>query len=112
MPKDTTTTTDIINNPKHYSGDTINMVIYDPETGEAFEEVAVAVEVVDVIEAFVPNNSHIAHALTYLLRAGAKVPEGMTQEEAVKKDYGKAQWWIRRRIDYLGGDDNVPTVDA
>lgn len=74
------------------------------------EDIEVPLQVVDIIELWASDNAHIAHALTYLLRAGRKVPKGKTLEAAIVEDYAKAQWWIRRAIDFRGGHPDVPTT--
>lgn len=73
-------------NPKHYDGK-IN--------GQP-------VQVVDIIEAFVPDDAHLAQALKYLLRAGRK------PENAYLKDVGKALWWLARALMFHNGEVELP----
>lgn len=61
-------------NPSHYRG----------ETGRF--------QVVDVIEEFCPDDAHLAHACTYMLRAGTKPGSSYVQ------DLKKSIWWHERAI--------------
>ncbi len=69
----------VVNHPSHYQG----------LTGK--------VEAVDVIEEFGVTDAHIAHVLTYILRAGRKKSSSYTE------DLAKARWWINRAIAFHGG---------
>lgn len=73
-------------NPKHYS------VMIDGRS----------IQVVDIIEAFVVDDAHLAQALKYLLRAGRK------PESAYIKDVGKALWWLAKALMFHGGDIELP----
>lgn len=73
-------------NPKHYSV----MINGQP------------IQVVDIIEAFVADDAHLAQALKYLLRAGRK------PESAYIKDVGKSLWWLAKALMFHGGDIELP----
>lgn len=71
---------DVVERPSHYQGITID---------------GVHIQVVDVIETFCHGDEHLAHVMTYLLRAGKK--EGNPEIQDLKK----AIWWIERKIKFL-----------
>jgi hypothetical protein len=101
-------------NPGHYKSVMRRSSTFDPGFNLTPEEIApyherrtgARVEVVDVIETFVPNSAQRAHALTYLLRAGDKLAIGESRETAMIRDLTKAAWWILREVEYLGGPQN------
>ncbi len=74
-------------NPKHYQ----TMINGRP------------VQVVDIIEAFVADDAHLAQALKYLLRAGRK------PEAAYIKDVGKALWWLAKALMFHNGEIELPS---
>jgi Protein of unknwon function (DUF3310) len=67
---------DPVNHPSHYIS----------ESG---------LEVVEVIEAFAPDNPHRAHSIKYLCRAGRKGGAAKHAEDLKKR------WWIERELDRL-----------
>ncbi len=74
--------------PEHYK--TV-LVLEDGDT--------IQVEVIDIIEAFhLQHNTYMATAVAYLLRAGRKPNEPMTQ------DVKKAIWWLQRLLKQAGKD--------
>lgn len=82
---------DRVNHPSHYQAEDRN---------------GTPIEAVDVIEAFAPDDPHLAHALTYMLRAGTKVePEDEDEIEAYIRDLKKARWWITRAIEFYDPDE-------
>jgi hypothetical protein len=109
-------------NPKHYKKKELRrsstfepgMVIDDDKVihhnGQQYhkvlERLSAPVEVVDIIETFVPNSSHRAHALTYMLRAGEKLEPADTTQDAMIRDLQKAAWWLLREVEFLGGPPN------
>lgn len=64
-----------IHHPAHYGGDT-------------------KYEAIKVIHAW-GCNFNSGNALKYAMRAGLKVDAGMTLEEKLIEDYGKAAWYLR-----------------
>ena len=64
--------TDAVCSPKHYRAN--------------------GMEVIDVIEAFVPQNPHLANVVKYVLRAGRKDPD------KYEEDLKKAAWYLDRAI--------------
>ena len=71
---------DMVNHPEHYNKQ--------------------GIEVIDVIEAYHPNNYHLANALKYLCRAPYKGHE--------KEDLLKCVWYINRYLENY--EDTVPAV--
>lgn len=63
------------------------------------------IEVVTVIEAFAADDGHMAHALTYLLRAGRKTIINDDEIEAYVEDLKKARWWITRAIEFYDASE-------
>lgn len=51
-------------------------------------------EVIDVIEAFVPTSPHLANVVKYVLRAGKKSPAHY------EEDLRKAAWYLDRAIKF------------
>lgn len=85
-----------VNHPSHYQAEDRN---------------GNPMEAVDVIEAFAPNDAHLAHALTYQLRAGTKMePEDKDEIEAYVRDLKKARWWITRAIEFYDPNE-IPTPE-
>lgn len=68
---------DNINHPKHYT------------------DTPFGLEVIDITEHY---NFCIGNALKYIMRAGLKCEKGMTQEEKMMEDLGKAVWYLNREI--------------
>jgi len=85
--------------PQHYQTVVRRSATFQPPPGAD----EIPIQVADVIETFVPDSAHLAHALTYLLRAGEKLYPGMTREESRKEDIVKARWWLTRDIQFHGG---------
>ena len=75
-------TNDEINHPAHYISDG-------------------GLESIDVIEAF-GLGFHLGNAVKYILRAGKKVREGESPEQAAARDLRKAVWYLNREIGRLG----------
>ncbi len=74
-------------NPKHYE---IKLRTVNGQT--------VKVEVVDIIEAICPQDAHMAHVMTYILRAGRKAKSSYVE------DLKKARWWITRSLKFHGAE--------
>ena len=53
-------------------------------------------EPIFVIEAYFQDDAHLAMACKYLLRFGGKAGESQID------DLKKAQWWVGRRVSFLG----------
>lgn len=68
---------DNINHPKHYT------------------DTPFGLEVIDITEHY---NFCIGNALKYIMRAGLKCEKGMTQEEKMMEDLGKAVWYLNREM--------------
>ncbi len=62
----------------------------------------VELQVVDVIEAICPNDAHLAHAMTYMLRAGRK------SRSSYVEDIAKCAWWCVRAVNFHGGFRDIP----
>ncbi len=73
---------DAVNHPSHYQAD-----------ARATE----SMEVVEVMEAFAVQDTHIATALIYLCRAGKK------KDSSYVQDVTKAIWWLVRGVLFHGG---------
>lgn len=59
------------------------------------------VECIEIIR-HMPHN--VGAAIKYIWRAGAKVHEGETPEEAQIRDYEKAIWYLQDQIKLVRGD--------
>ena len=73
-------------NPKHYD----MMVNGHP------------LQVVDIMEAFFPQDVHLGQAVKYLLRAGRK------GKSSYLEDVGKCLWWCAKAIMYHKGTVELP----
>lgn len=93
-------------NPLHYQKRIRFSTTFDPTLDVVAKNGSTPIQVVDVIEAFAKDNAHIAHILTYLLRAGDKIMPGETELQARIRDYQKAGWWVGRLVEHLGGPPN------
>ncbi len=65
----------------------------------------VTIQAVDVIEALFAQDAHLAHAATYMLRAGRK------KESSYIKDIAKCAWWCVRAVNFHGGHADIPKED-
>lgn len=87
------------------TGDTAPSVVNSPShyaiTVKAAGGIPVQIEVVDLIEALYPQDAHMAHAMTYVCRAGRK------HSSSYLEDLAKARWWITRAIQFHGGHPEV-----
>lgn len=81
-------------NPSHYK-----FMIRNCE-GQTME-----IEAADVVDALAINDGHLAHVLTYVLRAGRKT------ESSYVKDMGKAAWWCVRAVNAHGGHPDIPKTN-
>ena len=57
------------------------------------------IEVIEVIEAFFPDDPHLSHALKYMCRAGRKA--GASKAEDIRK----SRWWVDRAIEFYEKQD-------
>lgn len=75
---------DMINHPPHYQSDT-------------------GLEVIDVIEAFFPQDSHLSHVFKYMARTGKKD----TPESNIRKSI----WWLVRKLSLITGRRFLPLME-
>ena len=78
-------------NPKHYK------ITLKNELGQTFE-----CQAVDIIEALYPDDAHMGHAMTYILRAGKK------SSSSYIEDIAKCAWWCVRAVNFRGGFRDIP----
>ncbi len=85
----------MVHQPPHYQNTTTVIVTtYDDDGNATEEELELPIQVVDVMEMFFPDNTHLGTALIYLLRIGKKSNNA--------QDTDKCIWWLLRHLEHEG----------